>query len=69
MSKQKTVVYNAVMSSSDHPTADMVLSRCKEVMPSINLATVYRNLNALIKEGVQDGDTVVVYDIEFDFVS
>ena len=51
MSKQKTVVYNAVMSSSDHPTADMVLSRCKEVMPSINLATVYRNLNALIKEG------------------
>lgn len=51
MSKQRTIVYNAVMNSSDHPTAEVVLSRCKEVMPSINLATVYRNLNALIKEG------------------
>ncbi len=26
-------------------------------------------IEALIKEGVQDGDTVVVYDMEFDFVS
>lgn len=51
MSKQKDIVYSAVLASSDHPTADMVLARCKEVMPSINLATVYRNLNALIKEG------------------
>ncbi|MBQ3235426.1 MAG: transcriptional repressor [Clostridia bacterium] len=52
MSKQRNVVYSAVINSSDHPTADMVLARCKEVMPSINLATVYRNLNALIKDGV-----------------
>ena len=52
MSKQRTIVYNAVINSCDHPTADIVLARCKELMPSINLATVYRNLNALIKEGV-----------------
>ncbi|MBO7213871.1 MAG: transcriptional repressor [Clostridia bacterium] len=52
MSKQRVVVYNAVLNSSDHPTADVVLARCKEQMPSINIATVYRNLNALIKEGV-----------------
>ena len=51
MSKQRQVVLLAVQTSSDHPTAEMVLGRCKELMPSINLATVYRNLNALVKEG------------------
>ena len=51
MSKQRNVVLTAVTSSCDHPTAEVVLARCKEVMPSINLATVYRNLNALVKSG------------------
>ena len=51
MSKQRQVVLTAVQTSCDHPTAEMVLGRCKELMPSINLATVYRNLNALVKEG------------------
>ena len=51
MSKQREVVYQAVMSSCDHPSAELVLARAKIVMPSINLATVYRNLNALISEG------------------
>ncbi len=51
MSKQKEVVFTAVSCSCDHPTADLVLARAKELMPSINLATVYRNLNALVKEG------------------
>ena len=52
MSKQKQVVYNAVKSSCDHPSAETVLLRSKAEMPSINLATVYRNLGALIKEGL-----------------
>lgn len=52
MSKQKQIVYNAVKSSCDHPSAEMVLLRSKAEMPSINLATVYRNLSALIKEGL-----------------
>ncbi len=51
MRKQRQVVLTAVTSSCDHPTAEMILARAKEVMPSINLATVYRNLNALCKEG------------------
>lgn len=52
MSKQRQVVYTAVTNSCDHPTAETVLARCKEIMPSINIATVYRNLNALCKEGL-----------------
>ena len=52
MSKQRQVVYNAVVNSFDHPSAETVLLRSKEEMPSINLATVYRNLTALIKDGL-----------------
>jgi Fe2+ or Zn2+ uptake regulation protein len=52
MSKQREIVLNAVLSSCDHPTAETVLLRSKAEMPSINLATVYRNLNALVKDGL-----------------
>lgn len=48
--KQKQVVLNAVLSSCDHPTAEVILQRSKIELPSINLATVYRNLNALVLE-------------------
>ena len=51
MSKQRQVVLEVVKNSIDHPTAETVLFRCKEIMPSINLATVYRNLGALAKQG------------------
>ncbi len=52
MSKQKEIVLNAVLTSCDHPTAETVLLRSKAEMPSINLATVYRNLNALVRDGL-----------------
>ena len=52
MSKQRQVVYEVVKQSCDHPTAEVVLLRCKAIMPSINIATVYRNLNALVEEGL-----------------
>ena len=48
--KQKQVVLNAVLNSCDHPTAETILMRCKAELPSVNLATVYRNLNALSLE-------------------
>ena len=52
MSKQRQVVLQVVNNSCDHPTAETVLFRCKEIMPSINIATVYRNLGALVKQGL-----------------
>ncbi len=50
-SAQRDVIHNIVKNSFDHPNAEMVLARAKEVMPSINLATVYRNLTALSAVG------------------
>ncbi len=49
-SKQRQVVYDAVLNSCDHPTAETILTKCKSVLPSVNLATVYRNLNTLVLE-------------------
>ena len=75
MSKQKQVVYNAVLNSVDHPSAETVLLRSKVEMPSINLATVYRNLSALIKDGlvkiedVQDSVETVLIRTGYDDVA
>ena len=50
-SKQRDVVYQVVHNSLDHPDAETVLLRSKKILPSINLATVYRNLKTLSSEG------------------
>jgi len=61
-SEQREIVYSIVQESSDHPTADTILLRAKNIKPSINLATVYRNLSMLAKTGkilrinIDDGD-------------
>jgi len=35
-----------------HMTAEQVYLRCKELLPSISLATVYRNLNRMEQTGI-----------------
>ncbi len=50
MSKQYDIIYSVVNNSHDHPTAEMVWGRAKELKKSINLATVYRNLSVLERE-------------------
>lgn len=40
------------MQSHDHPTAEMVYNRARNIMPGIGMATVYRNLNVLVETGV-----------------
>lgn len=48
---QKQVVLNAVLSLKTHPSAEEVYSFISKDFPTISLATVYRNLNALSGEG------------------
>lgn len=37
--------------SEDHPTAAELYDRVRQLLPGIGLATVYRNLSALVEEG------------------
>jgi len=46
--KQRTCVYNIIMSKKDHPTADDILNRVRKNLPTISLATVYNCLETLV---------------------
>lgn len=49
--RQKTLILNAVMNRSDHPTAEMIHQDLMRIDPHISLATVYRNLNSFAMKG------------------
>lgn len=49
--KQRTLIYETVQSSYEHPTADDVFQAVRLKMPNISLGTVYRNLNVLTELG------------------
>ena len=48
---QRTLVLDAVMAMSCHPTADEIYDEVAKKCPSISKGTVYRNLNRLADEG------------------
>lgn len=50
-SKQRDEILKTVRESADHPDANTIYKRVLKVMPSISLGTVYRNLDALSKNG------------------
>lgn len=52
VTKQKKLVLDIVVGSRKHPTAEEVFFMAREQMPNIALGTVYRNLNALVEEGL-----------------
>lgn len=49
--KQRELILDAVMQSTTHPTADELFQTIRPKLPTISLATVYRNLNLLAKDG------------------
>ncbi|OMH40885.1 Fur family transcriptional regulator [Desulfurobacterium indicum] len=49
--RQKVVIYRTVITSKDHPTAEQVYERARKELSTISLATVYRVLKELVKEG------------------
>lgn len=51
-SRQRELIYEAVLGSKEHPTAEMVYQWLKPANPNLSLGTVYRNLNLLAEEGI-----------------
>ena len=51
-SKQRDAVLQNLSERYDHPTAEEVYISVKKVIPSVSLATVYRNLKLLESEGM-----------------
>lgn len=50
-SRQRELIYEALLHTKEHPTAEMVYQWLKPENPNLSLGTVYRNLNLLADEG------------------
>jgi Fur family peroxide stress response transcriptional regulator len=48
---QRVEVYKALIASTDHPSAETVYGKVKQVLPNVSLDTVSRTLNTLSKIG------------------
>jgi Fur family peroxide stress response transcriptional regulator len=65
-SAQRERIYETILSSKAHPSAQDVYARLKYEMPSLSLGNVYRNIAILLEEGrIQGGEFgsgIVRYD-------
>lgn len=50
-SRQREAIKSYLMSTKEHPTADIVYNKIREEYPNISLGTVYRNLALLVELG------------------
>ena len=51
LTKQKKAILSYLKSVYTHPTAEMIYDALKNDLPSLSLATVYRNLHQLAEQG------------------
>jgi Fur family transcriptional regulator, peroxide stress response regulator len=70
LTQQRMAVYEYLQSVEHHPTAEEVFLAVKAKLPKIGLATVYKNLEALVACGAASkltyGDAAARYDIRTD---
>lgn len=50
-SKQRDTIYDTLVNDHTHPTAEVIYSHVRRIIPDISLGTVYRNLNVLVENG------------------
>jgi len=65
-SRQRESIIEYLLSTKEHPTADVIYQNVKTEYPKISLGTVYRNLTLLVDTGVvrkiSTGDGMEHYD-------
>lgn len=70
MTQQRPAVYEYLHRAEHHPTAEEVFLAVKSQLPKFSLATVYKNLEALVACGAASkltyGDAAARYDIRTD---
>ncbi len=70
LTEQRAAVYEYLSGVEHHPTAEEVFLAVKQKLPRISLATVYKNLEALVQCGAVSkltyGDASARYDIRTD---
>ena len=51
-SHQRDMIYEYLLQTKEHPSAEMVYEELKSKIPNLSLGTVYRNLNLLEELGM-----------------
>lgn len=51
MTKQRKIILEIIRSSSGHLSAEEIYAKAKQIMPSIAIGTVYRNLGLMAEAG------------------
>ena len=51
-SHQRDMIYNYMLSTKEHPSAEMIYEELKKIEPMLSLGTVYRNLKLLEELGM-----------------
>lgn len=51
---QRSLIYQELVESKDHPSAEILYKRVKKIFPAISFDTVYRTLLTFSKIGVAD---------------
>jgi Fe2+ or Zn2+ uptake regulation protein len=49
---QRRVIYDSVLSMHDHPSPELIYESVRKKIPSISLATVYKNVRTFIDSGM-----------------
>ncbi len=66
-SRQRECILDYLSNTVEHPTANMIYDKVREIIPNISLGTVYRNLATLVDDGdvlkIDAGDNAERYDI------
>jgi Fe2+ or Zn2+ uptake regulation protein len=52
MTPQRDVLLRALSETMGHPTADELVQKVRDVLPSVSHATVYRNVQELVRAGL-----------------
>jgi len=52
LTPQREVLLRVLSTAMGHPTADEMVQRVRKVLPTVSHATVYRNLQELVREGL-----------------
>jgi Fur family peroxide stress response transcriptional regulator len=69
LTPQRLLIYQTLLQSKEHPTAQTIYEATKDSLPSLSQATVYNTLQALVKAGlIQElgdaGDGTIHYDAD-----
>jgi Fe2+ or Zn2+ uptake regulation protein len=65
-SAQRVAVASYVLTTADHPSAEVVFRRVKEGFPWISRATVYNTLNLFVDKGLLQRLTIAEDSVVFD---